>query len=395
MTSESDRFYQDLPAFTKFSDLTDESFYKELPDDWSVVVADVIGSTKAIQEGRYKDVNIVGAASIMAILNAVRPLAVPYVFGGDGATVCVPQSSLPRVREAAVTSQRLAEEEFQLSLRVGIVPTAEVRALGANVLTAKYRVSPNIHQAMFVGGGLSCAENLVKSPEHGAHYQVQRADASPRGTFHGLECRWENVPSAHGEIICLLVSARTDDLARARAIYRDAIERIETIYGEAHACHPVHRKEMSLTDDPKALSREVRVRSNGHSALFRWLYARWQALQVRIGRQLMRRGIRLGGTDWGTYQDVLVANTDFRKFDDMLRMVLSGTAAQRDELVRYLEACLGRGDLHFGIHTSPSSMLTCLIFDYAGDHLHFVDGTDGGYAVAAQMLKAQQRPEKA
>ena len=33
--------------------------------------------------------------------------------------------------------------------------------------------------------------------------------------------------------------------------------------------------------------------------------------------------------------------------------------------------------------------MTCLIDDRASSHLHFVDGADGGYALAAAEMKAQ------
>ena len=34
--------------------------------------------------------------------------------------------------------------------------------------------------------------------------------------------------------------------------------------------------------------------------------------------------------------------------------------------------------------------MTCLVFSLeASDHLHFIDGADGGFALAARQLKAQ------
>ena len=83
----SDLFYEDLPVFQDFSELTDLGHYQLLPDDWFVVIADIRGSTKAIHDGFYKEVNIIGAATIMTVINSVRPLLIPYVFGGDGATL--------------------------------------------------------------------------------------------------------------------------------------------------------------------------------------------------------------------------------------------------------------------------------------------------------------------
>jgi hypothetical protein len=43
----------------------------------------------------------------------------------------------------------------------------------------------------------------------------------------------------------------------------------------------------------------------------------------------------------------------------------------------------------FGIHRSSAAIMTCLIFTPGQDHAHFVDGIDGGYALAAKMLKQQ------
>ena len=60
MPEDSADFYENLVGFTRFSDATDLSLYRPLPDDWSIVIADIKGSTKAIREGRYKDVNLMG-----------------------------------------------------------------------------------------------------------------------------------------------------------------------------------------------------------------------------------------------------------------------------------------------------------------------------------------------
>jgi hypothetical protein len=39
--------------------------------------------------------------------------------------------------------------------------------------------------------------------------------------------------------------------------------------------------------------------------------------------------------------------------------------------------------------------MTCYVRAYAADHVHFVDGADGGYALAAKQLKAQLRRRSA
>ena len=93
-------FYAKLPLFTRFEDLTRTENYCALPDDWLILIADVAGSTAAIEAGRYKDVNVVGASCIMAVLNAAGKLDIPYVFGGDGASLLVPGSLRPAAERA-------------------------------------------------------------------------------------------------------------------------------------------------------------------------------------------------------------------------------------------------------------------------------------------------------
>ena len=46
--------------------------YAPLPDDWVVIISDVQGSTRAIEAGQYKKVNMVGASSIAASIATSR-----------------------------------------------------------------------------------------------------------------------------------------------------------------------------------------------------------------------------------------------------------------------------------------------------------------------------------
>ena len=90
MDDDSAGFYADLKPFERFDDFVAFGAYAPLPDDWWIVIADVVGSTQAIREGRYKRVNMVGASAIMAALNVRGGTEIPYVFGGDGATTTKP-----------------------------------------------------------------------------------------------------------------------------------------------------------------------------------------------------------------------------------------------------------------------------------------------------------------
>ncbi len=83
-------FYANLPPVASLDALCDPGAFTALPDDWYLAVADVAGSTRAIAAGRYKAVNTVGVSVIAAVTNALKPLDLPYIFGGDGAIVCLP-----------------------------------------------------------------------------------------------------------------------------------------------------------------------------------------------------------------------------------------------------------------------------------------------------------------
>src|SRR6266540_1977728 len=80
----TDIFYGAIPVFRGFGSLMDPAMYSPLPDDWTVGVADIVESTKAIANQRYKAVNMAGAAVIAAVTNALDGREFPFVFGGAG-----------------------------------------------------------------------------------------------------------------------------------------------------------------------------------------------------------------------------------------------------------------------------------------------------------------------
>mgnify|MGYP000920253281 CR=1 FL=1 len=87
-------FYDELESFSEFHRLGEGRHYKPLPQDWCVVISDIRGSTKAIEAGRYQDVNTLGAASIAAVQSLFYGHDLPFVFGGDGASFLVPEIRL-------------------------------------------------------------------------------------------------------------------------------------------------------------------------------------------------------------------------------------------------------------------------------------------------------------
>src|ERR1700760_379813 len=112
MTSSgtSDTFYASIPVFRGFSRLMGPSLYSPLPGDWSIGVADIVDSTKAIAAQRYKAVNMAGAAVIAAVTNALGGREFPFVFGGDGASFAVAPRDLEPAREALAATAAWVKE---------------------------------------------------------------------------------------------------------------------------------------------------------------------------------------------------------------------------------------------------------------------------------------------
>lgn len=383
------RFFENLQAYTDFSEFTNPQRYRPLPDDWYVIITDVKNSTKAIDEGAYKQVNAMGVASIVAIINAVKPVHVPYVFGGDGVTVCIPGSTYEQVKPALLAANQLARERFDLVLRTGAVSITEIRQQGLDVLVSKY--SPNSHydQAMFLGDGVDYAEKLIKSTAADNPYLIQGKHELDNSIFSGFECRWNEIPSPCDENISLIVKVREADSARANAIYRAIIEEIREIYGEGKQHHPLTKKNLSLTSSLRLLAVEAGIRTAFKPNWERIKYLASLQFYRLVGIWFMYRKVQTRTSNWGQYKDNLIANTDYRKFDQALRMVISGSGSQRQQLRSRLEERRKNDEIVFGLHASPASLITCIVTDYDQAHVHFLDGANGGYAMASRELKQQ------
>lgn len=384
-------FYQQLRPFTCFSDFTESGNYADCPKEWFVVITDVKDSTRAIERGDYKAVNALGVATIMAVLNAVRSESIPFLFGGDGASFCIPPEKADVVRSALVAARIMADEQFGLDLRIGMVPVKTVLDAGEQIRIAKYQVSEHYQQAMFRGGGLGYAEALVKDPSAENPYLVSHTEIEPIGDFHGFECRWNEIPTPHEETIALLIQSVEEDEHNRDNLLVRIHTKIREIYGTAEEHRPVRAESLSLTFSLHQLAGEIAIRTAFKSFAYRIFYATRLLFVLLAGKYLMAKGVRTDSTDWGAYKESLVVNSDYRKFDDVLRMILSGTRQQREALCSYLNQLQQTEKVAYGIHCTTHALMTCAVFDYGNEHIHFLDASDGGYAIAARELKQQLR----
>ena len=377
----SARFFVDLPVLTDFSAVTQAASFAPLPEDWHIAACDVRNSSAAVQAGDYKHVNTVAAAAVTAVLNAAGHNDVPFIFEGDGCMFCVPPGLRDAAREALAKTRDLASRSFGLELRVASLPASQVRAAGCDILVARYRVSENYVQAVFAGGGMAWAERYMKDPATAPLCAIDAATPA-RGSHEGLECRWQDIPSPHGETVSLMVRA-----VDGTTVYRDLIAKVAEIYGSEERCHPVTLPALSMALGAKRLGNEVGVRAADEGAFGRWRYLMRTRLIVILGWLLMKLGLRTEETDWSLYRQTLVKNSDVRKFNDVYRQILAGTAAQREALTAWLEERYARRELVYGLHVTDRAHMTCLVFNYSGKHLHFIDGADGGLFSAAKAFK--------
>jgi hypothetical protein len=85
----------------------------------------------------------------------------------------------------------------------------------------------------------------------------------------------------------------------------------------------------------------------------------------------------------------------FRRFDDVLRLVLDCSVEQVAALEKCLAALREEDGIAYGMHIADTALMTCLVFSIEeSEHVHFIDGGDGGYAMAARQLKSQLADDK-
>ena len=131
---------------------------------------------------------------------------------------------------------------------------------------------------------------------------------------------------------------------------------------------------------------EVRARRRGGSLV---LWACRVLIQTLVARVLFARGKPTGNFDPQRYRAEMVTNTDFCKHDETVCLVIDCSHAAIEAIKSYLaQAALSRG-IRYGIHVSPTALMTCLVTSAANSlHVHFVDGGSGGYTRASSSLKA-------
>jgi len=374
-----DSFYSSLESFVTFDDIANSGYFAQVPEDWVLLVTDIRSSTEAIQDGKYRDVNTIGAASIVVIQNLLTDIDFPYSFGGDGASMLIPSQYREAAQLELAALRNIAELNFGLQLRVGAVPVKDLANEGASIQVAKFELHAKKCVAVFKGGGMTAADRLIKNrPDL---YEVPSTERNSVN-MDGLSCRWNEIPNTNGCIMSLLVAANPESNL---TIYSDFITRLRKIFGgRISAANPVHPSRMTYRSASSCAQNERRFYSKLNlPGLFR-------RMEIQLCSWIFDRGLPPLFFNKDEYVKSMKLHSDYRKFDDMVRFTLDCSESQVADIREYLEDRKNLGELHYGIHISDSSLMTCYVHGVTdGNHIHFIDGGGGGYALAAKQLKQQ------
>ncbi len=366
-------FYKNLKSISDFTELSNSDIYTKVPNDWHLFATDVKDSTKNIEKGKYKEINMLGAMSIISVLNVDRTLELPYIFGGDGAFILVPRRAYKGARRALVAVREMAKEAYGLELRIGSISLEKLSSFEKEIFIAKYKPTQNHEQALIKGEGLDYFDYLLKLDDK--FHIKDKKDEFYELDLEGLECRWSYIESSKDETLSFILKCPDEK------DYKEVLENIEKIIGDSNSRHPIDENKLLLSFKAKDLNVEASFLSK--SSLGKMLNLFKLRVINFLGLFLMK--FKIG--EWENYKKRIISTTDIEKFDNIVRMVFSISNKQMEKLEEYLEKEYQNKKLVYGINKSKHALMTCLIFERHGKHIHFVDTTNGGYAIAAKAYK--------
>lgn len=179
---------------------------------------------------------------------------------------------------------------------------------------------------MFAGGGIKWAESELKL---GSRWRVEpRQETASPPDLTGRSCAWRPFPNRKGTFLSLLVESRGTPNRAFSDLARRIIELLER---GRRGSNPVPEAP------PPARGQDETVDAETWAAIAR--------------------------------------SSDFRKYDDILRLTVDCSLAQVNVVKDMLQAAAAREEVAFGYHCQSHAIMTCLVPSANSDaHLHFWTG---------------------
>jgi hypothetical protein len=371
-------FYANLPIYKiQLSDLLlKKEYFKAVPNDWKIIITDVKSSTEAVRSGLHENINLIATGSIVSVLNISfkAGIAVPFFFGGDGATFIIPPEIADLTMKALNVYRRNTLENFNINLRIGIVEVEEVYAQEHQLKIARFSRAENFSIPIVLGEGLNYAEKVIKGEDYIFN---DTADTNTELDLSGMQCRWDKIepPENTEEVVTLIVLAQHGE--KQAEAFSQVIKHIDNIYGAVEKRQPISIPKLIFKTSFNNLGREMRHRIGEIKfveLLKTWLinlYG-WVYFRTEKGKNYLKQ---------------LVEMSDTLVIDGRINTVISGTTRQRLDLQKVLNQLEEQQIILYGLFVSRESIMSCYVRDLSDDHIHFVDGSEGGYTQAAGVLK--------
>lgn len=381
MQNNHTNFYLDLPIYDiPVSKLIgDRSKFKDLPENWYVLIADIRNSTKQVQDGKHQNVNLVATGCVISILNLAEAnnVSIPFFFGGDGASFLIPEKIRSQAHSVLEKHNRNSQKNFGFSLAIGSVKIASVYNSGIDLKISRVKINETMNIPVILGNGLHYAENLIKEKNE---TQKITTEDTPLN-MSGMECKWDRVkpPNQDQEVISLIISGCKDsDFSK---VYSEIMASIDKIYGSARNRKPISVRRLKIKTGLQRIKDEMKVK------LGKWNFAAFlRSLMIANFGEFYLKNTQSGKS----YLQKLVELSDNLTLDGRINTVITGTSDQRKKLVAYLDKLEDLNLIKYGVHVSAESIMSCYVKDMSTDqHIHFIDGGDGGYTKAANQLKSK------
>jgi hypothetical protein len=382
MSDNQDHFYTNLPVnkIPLYQLLVDNQLFKEVPIDWCVIITDIKNSTSAVNSGLHENVNLIATGSIVTVLNIAfkANISVPFFFGGDGATFIVPPRIVDDVMKSLLKYRDNTLQNFNLDLRAGIVAVDEIYKKGHTLKISRFSSSETFSIPIILGDGLAYAEQIIKGDDY---LLSGHNTASDEIDLSGMQCRWDKIepPENSEEVVTLIVIAQNCE--KQAGVFSKVIRHLDQVYGSAEKRQPISVSKLIFRTSFNSLGQEMKHRF-GKIKIFEliksWLINIYGYIYFRTqsGKKYLKQ---------------LVEMSDTLVIDGRINTVITGTEKQRLTLQNELNKLEKDGEILYALYVSGESIMSCYVRDLEDDHIHFVDGAEGGYTQAAGILKQKIR----